>query len=515
MSADGFQPTKIAKKKTEQNPGWLYIQLPQSVYLTDPEGRRHYFGYADPRFKYFDQGLTFREIVTYSFLGCGEFIQDPDQNVWRNQNFAIPGGILDMLIEANPSDRDESFTIWKNAYSRSPELVEMVGKLKTIRSFTRDGMCLYSSDKLSNEFINTLQAHGFRFFSYQQKLPKLETILETSGLPGTRVFKKLMLDALLRTNTFHPVVLGWIRLVFDLYGLDRAQQMLTKDYEQCCRCGQILMDGTEIKERPLERLKKFFKGLTFEQFRRVLAVEDKTALNGLLVAVTEQLETFTKHFSLDPKETEPPYLWGFLRQHRIDVEHVVAVFQNPERANLLFVPIHADIPVLYKDDKYLIRSPANGMEVLTWGHKLLNCLRYRTGYTAMVGYWLFGVYEEEKLIAALEINSDLRITELRGLDNKNLPEEKNSFLRKKILKALVPFDPMTKVRADLIKIFKGLEGKEVTDSVYHDLVQRTKEYLEGLLKCGVAVPKLTPEQLVVAMGNQIPSITTFVANRNA
>src|SRR5271154_5686625 len=115
-----------------RNEGWRYIHLPQSIYLTSPTDERYYFGYSDPRFKYFAEAKSsFREIVTYSFLGFGEFHKTPD-GLWSNRKFSVPSAVLDMLLDSTTEIRDEQILVWQNLFYRDPDLVKQVGSLKRI-----------------------------------------------------------------------------------------------------------------------------------------------------------------------------------------------------------------------------------------------------------------------------------------------------------------------------------------------------------------------------------------------
>lgn len=501
--------------RAEQNPGWKYIRLPQSMYLTSPEGCRFYFGYADPRFKYFDQGLTFREIVTYSFLDCGEFHQDINSNVWRNHNFAIPGAILDMLIETKPEDRAESFMIWKNVYSRNPELINKISSLKTIRSFTRDGMYIYTPEIIPDELIGLLRAQGFNYFCAGGKIPQFEDMLESLDLPTTRVFRKSLLSVLIKGTRIDIQLFGWVKLFLELFGLDRTQNALQETPEQFNRWSKncaLLEDGV-LNEKAFDNLKKFFNGLSIDQFYKVVDCDADEPALFLFKSVSGQLDSFTKYFSLDPKSEDPPHLWTFMRNYKIPFEYVGTVFSNPEKAESLFKPIISNIPVLYKDKTYLIRSPINGMEVIYWGHKLKNCLRYRM-YLSNAAYWLFGVYEGDNLIAALQVTDSYEISQFLAFGNQPLPAAQHDALLKIIRKQLSKYNPLTKLRLELLKKFKKFENETLTEAIYQDMLRTIREQVEVLVEKGaLRVPK-RPEQLLYTLKEDIEGLRYYLAQRS-
>lgn len=433
----------------QRNEGWLYIHLPQSIYLTSPDADRYYFGYSDPRFKYFEEGkLAFREIVTYSFLGFGEFRKTPD-GLWSNSKFSVPAPILDMLLESTNDIRDEQIVMWRNLFTRDPELVRQVGSLKQIFPYTRDGMYLYGQN-IETEFRKRLLSLQGIVFFHQAADSNLsfEAQLAEHGLPDTKVFKKTILGLVTKDFTYRSSPFNWAALVFQLYGLDNTQNLM-RDLPDFFYTSTAHF---QIRTEAFAQLIQFLRGVPFQKFRK-LVEEDRAVFTQSLFGdkTLENMKWLESNFTLDPKDEEKPYFWAFIDRHKISLPDAIAVISLHRDLKTMLEPIETDIPVLYRDKVLEFRSPRNGLELYGWGKRLHNCLDQK--FNAITRRtdrdFIFGIFESDKLVGAVQLSSAFKVRELRAQTNGTFDSEKEKRFNELIRVEIKKLNPAVQMRKAL------------------------------------------------------------------
>lgn len=432
-----------------RNEGWKYIRLPQSIYLTAPTGERYYFGYSDPRFKYFEEEKSsFREIVTYGFLGFGEFNKTPD-GLWSNNKFSLPPAILDLLLDATTEIREEQIKVWQNLFYRDPELVRQVGQLKRIFPYTQDGMYLYG-ENIEREFrerLLSLQGIVFITRPADTKI-NFEVQLKEHGLPDTKVFKKLLLGLVTRDLQYRDQPFNWAALTFQLYGLDNTQTLM-----------QDLPDffftsvtHFQIKTEQFAQLLRFLHGVSFVRFRKLIEDDKSVFTNSLFGQNTgSNMRWLEDNFSLDSKDKAKPYFWEFVDQHKISTGDAIEMVGMNRDIKTLLEPIQTDIPVLYRDKVLEFRAPHHGLELYGWGKKLHNCLDQKYGAITRRTKrdFMFGIFESGKLIGAVQLSDTFRVRELRVGPNGKFDAEKEKTFRELVHKRLLKFNPSVRMRRAL------------------------------------------------------------------
>lgn len=467
-----------------KNEGWLYVHLPQSMYLTSPKSERYYFGYSDPRFKYFTQNShSFQEICTYSFLGFGEFNKTAD-GLWSNNNFSVPSAILDMLLEATTEVRVEQFMVWRNLFRRDPELVRQVGALKLIYPYTRDGMYLYGQS-ISEEFRNRLMdLQGIVYFQAgaEAKL-SFEESLEKFKLPDTKVFRKLLLDQVTRSFHYTESPFTWAALCFRLYGLDNTQTML----RECPQFFRTQAGNFPLDSEAFQFLVKFLSGVEFKQFRKQI-VEDINVFSSSLFGQSSENNRrwFENNFSLDRDNKERPYFWDFAAKHKIKLPDAIALLGANCSIEEMLRPITSGIEILYRDKDLLFRSPRTGMELYAWGKRLSNCLFQKLNQITGRGRrnFIFGIFEQEALIGAVQLSPAFRTVEIQV--SKKFDPDKEKAMKEIVLQQIKKLNPsieMRKVlRYDLEDVLMGKYAMAVSPLTDGDKIAKAEKIITDYVK---------------------------------
>lgn len=434
-----------------RNEGWKYIRLPQSIYLTSPTDERYYFGYSDPRFKYFFEAKSsFREILTYSFLGFGEFNRTAE-GLWSNNNFSVPSAILDMLLEATTEVRVEQFLVWRNLFTRDPELVREVAALKRIFPYTRDGMYLYGQDIRKELQERLLSLQGIVFFPQppDSKL-NFEEELKAFGLPDTKVFRKALLGIVTKDFCYRPQAFNWASFCFQLYGLDNTQNLM-RDIPDFFHTSDSCF---KINTESFATLARFLGGVTFPRFRKLVEEEREIFTHNLFDGRTEEnMKWLETNFTLDPKNKDKQYFWAFVDRHKISVSDAISLVGMNRNMEEMLKPVETDIPVLYKDETLEFRMPRNCLELYGWGKRLHNCLHQESKHAVITRRqdrgFIFGIFEKGNLIGALELTAAFRIVELRAMTNKKFDTVREQKLQELVRIEIKKINPLAQMRKAL------------------------------------------------------------------
>lgn len=480
---NGLDSEKKKAIPTTANDGWLYIKLPQSIYLTSPQSDRYYFGYSDPRFKYFStQEYSFQDVCTYGFLGFGEFRKTQD-GLWSNNNFSVPHSILDMLIESTMEIRQEQFDVWKNLFRRDPELVREISLLKSTFPYTKDGMYLYGQIPLGLQ-AKLVRLQGIRFFASSALGLSFEKDMERHGLPITKALRGLMLDTVTDNFRYHPSAFLWAALIFRLYGPDNLMTMLRDHRHFFLSHCPFLLDSDHFGF-----MIEFLKGVDFKQFKK--NIEHSITTNDLARSIFPdevKRNNFRKNFALDPNDKSKPYFWDFTRRHKIKFGDVFHLLSLEGKIDEMMRPLRVDIPILYDKDDLKFRAPENPFELFSWGKALSNCLYDKLKYIdKRYGHYnhIFGIFHKHRLIGAVQLSETFRIVEMQAFAGNDFKDFKRADLEKIVKDAAKKLNPVFQIYQVLSEKFDRilmnvLDGK-LKKSEVKDLYKKRVEDVNQII----------------------------------